>query len=88
MDELELYEVDDIIDCLPYLERDEWERNRGIMYSVFQSQCTKKLKTTDIIKFPWDEVTVEDTSISNDDIERLKNKSKIIEQKLLDNECS
>lgn len=86
MDELELYEVNDIIECLPYLDKNEWERNRGIMYSVFQSQCTKQIKPTDIIKFPWDNVTVEDeTSISNDDIERLKNKSKLIQEKHFNN---
>lgn len=84
MDELELYEVNDIIECLPYLDKNEWERNRGIMYSVFQSQCTKQLKPSDIIKFPWD--TVEgDTSISNDEIERLKNKSKLIKEKHFNN---
>lgn len=50
-------------DSLEDAEREEWERTRFLAYSVFQSQSTKKLKPTDIIKFKWDnEMTHEATT--------------------------
>ena len=43
---------------------------------------TKQIKATDLIKFPWDNITdeVADTTISDNEIERLKNKAKLIQK--------
>lgn len=59
--------------------KESWEQSRLISYCVAQGNSTKKIAPSDIIKFPWEKK--EDTftgitSISNDDIERLRNKSK------------
>lgn len=43
---------------------------------IAQVNSTKKLKPTDILSFTWDDKKVEDTAISNTDIDRLKNKAK------------
>lgn len=78
-DEMQHYELNDIIDCLPYSDKNLWESNRINGYIIAQSNSKKKLSATDIIKFPWDEVELEkNIEISNEDIQRLKEKSKTI----------
>ena len=48
-------------------------------YIFAQSNSKKKLSPQDIMKFPWDEVELEkNIEISNEDIQRLKEKSKTI----------
>ena len=42
---------------------------------------SKKMKPTDLISFGWDKENKKDTSISKEDIERLKHKA----QTILDN---
>lgn len=50
-------------DSLEDAEREEWERTRFMAYITAQTQSTKKLKPTDIIKFKWDnEMTHEATT--------------------------
>lgn len=56
--------------------RNSWEQARIIAYITAQCNSSKKLKPTDIMQFTWDEETYGDTSISNDDIKRLKEKAK------------
>ena len=73
------YEVNDIISCLQYSDVNLWESNRINGYIFAQSNSKKKLSPQDIIKFPWDEVELEkNIEISNEDIQRLKEKSKTI----------
>lgn len=55
---------------------ESWEQTRLLAYITAQINSTKKLKPTDIISFSWDEESTGDTAISNEDIERLKNKAK------------
>lgn len=47
-----------------------------IAYIIAQCNSTKKLNPADIMKFYWDKTEEDDTSISNADIERLKEKAK------------
>lgn len=70
------YEVNTIIENLPYLDRTSWEQHRFQIYSTVQMNSKKKINPTDIMKFAWD--SKEETSITSQDIERLKNKSKEI----------
>ena len=54
-----------------------WEQCRFISYIIAQVNSTKKLKPTDILSFTWDkEEDNKNTMITNEDIERLKNKAK------------
>lgn len=87
MDKMEDYEVNDVISNLSYLDRNDWERSRLNAYVVAQVNSRKQLKPTDIIKFSWDteEGIRQDTSISNEDIERLKKKSEQINKQLKNN---
>lgn len=83
MDEMEEYELYDIIDNLQYLDRNDWERTRLSVYSNVQMNTKKKITPKDILTFPWEnepEEVVND--ISNEDIQRLKEKSKLISEKI------
>lgn len=83
MDYMQEYEVRDILEYIPYLDRNSWEQCRYAMYSNIQMNSTKPIKATEIIKFPWDNITDEiakETTISKDEIERLKNKAKLIQK--------
>ena len=76
MDEMADWEVNDIIECIPFLEKIDWERTRLEMYTNVQINSKKKLEPQDILCFPWDKA--KDTSISNEDVDRLKNKAETL----------
>lgn len=73
------YEIKPLMSDLYKRSRENWEQSRLISYVVAQSNSTKKITPSDIIKFPWEnkeDLFTGITSISNDDVERLKLKSK------------
>lgn len=73
------YEVNTVIENLPYLDRNMWEQHRFLIYTNIQMNSKKKLNPSDILKFKWDEDYKEDsTSITTQEIERLRNKSQHI----------
>lgn len=79
MDECTYWEINDLIDYLPYIDKNLWESQRLNAYITAQVNSRKKLTQQDICKFPWEEKNIEefikeesDTNISNDDINRLK----------------
>lgn len=76
---MEQYEIEPLIDKLYTKHKEEWEQTRMIAYITAQVNSKKKLKIQDIIKFPWDGVDVFKgvKEISNEDVERLKNKTKL-----------
>ena len=51
-------------------------------YIIAQSNSTKTLKQTDILRFPWDEEEKKDTSVTNEDMKRLRAKAKAFESQL------
>ncbi len=61
-----------------YAHKDGWEQARLVAYLIAQTNSTKQLKVTDILKFAWDSEA--DTSISNEDVDRLKEKALLFEQ--------
>lgn len=72
LDVMQLYEARALLRYDNYVSRDSWEQSRLIAYVVAQTQSTKKLKPTEIMQFSWDSEYKEDTSISDDNIARLK----------------
>lgn len=58
--------------------KDSWEQSRLIAYMMAQCNSTKQLKITDIVKFYWEngDGDTDSTAISNEDVERLKEKAK------------
>lgn len=88
-DEMEEYEVQSIIENLEYYERGDWERTRFQSYCNIQSQSSKRLKPQDLIKFPWEkeddnteEINTNSEPLSKEDIQRLKERARIIQQTL------
>ena len=87
------YEVQSIIENLEYYERPEWERTRFLAYCNLQKSSTKRISPQDLISFPWekesdntDQISTNSEPLSKEDIQRLKEKSKIISQTLEPNE--
>lgn len=74
LDKMQMYELEPLISNLHKKDRNSWEQSRMIAYVIAQCNSTKKLKPTDIMQFTWD--TTGETSISNEDIKRLKEKAK------------
>ena len=72
---MQFYEIPVLVKGLNNKHKESWEQTRFISYITAQVNSTKQLKPTDILKFSWDEDTKE-TYISNEDVERLKNKAK------------
>lgn len=80
MDACQIWEINDIVENLPYLDRMSWEQTRLLAYIGAQTHSTKKLDITDIIQFKWDEKQQKNIEISNSDIQRLKNKSEMLQK--------
>lgn len=80
LDHMQLYEAKALLKYSDYSSRDSWEQSRLVAYLIAQTNSTKKMKPSDIIKFSWDNEYNGGTSISNDEIERLRNKAKAYEQ--------
>ena len=72
---MQMYELEPLIANIHKKNKESWEQTRLLAYITAQVNSTKKLKPTDIISFSWDN-EVSDTAISNEDVQRLKNKAK------------
>ena len=83
LDECTLWEIDNIIDNLPYTDRNMWEGQRLVTYTIAKANFKNVNKMTDFIPFPWEKHQPKgDTSISNEDVDRLRN----LAQKFVNNE--
>ena len=72
---MQMYEVKAVLENLQHKNKTGWEQARMISYIIAQTNSTKQLSPTDIMKFDWDEAKEKDTSISKDDIARLQAKA-------------
>ena len=89
---MEEFEIEPIIEGLSTYERPEWERTRFLSYTNIQKSSTKKIKPADLLAFPWEKESDNTDQINGNsnepltqsDIQRLKEKSKIISQTLED----
>lgn len=88
MDICSVWEINDIVENLPYLDRNLWESQRLNTYVLAQVNSKKHLTQQEIVKFKWEEDNSQDYvqpehnyEISNDDIARLKQLSKQWENK-------
>lgn len=76
---MQMYEVRAILKYEYLANKDSWEQARLISYLIAQTNSRKKLKLTDITKFYWEDESGEstsDTSMSNADLARLREKAK------------
>lgn len=85
LDKMTMGEVESFLTGLNRRHRDAWEQTRIIGYIIAQANSTKKLEQTDILRFPWDieNAEIKDTSISDEDMKRLREKAKQMEQNFI-----
>lgn len=86
LNNLELYEAAEIVNNLPYVNRDEKDLWRYEIYVLCQANSKKRLKPTDILEFAWDkDTTTASHTITNEEINQLKAKGQALEKYLKDN---
>lgn len=76
-----MYELNEILKNYQFHFRNEFEQTRIISFVIAQSNSTKKLKSTDVLKFEWDKTDIEDTEkkqLTKEDIEMYRKKAKEI----------
>ncbi len=85
MDECSIWELDEIISNIPYIDRNLWETARLNAYVVAQVNSRKHISQQDICKFKWEEEKPKeekhDYEMSNADIDRMIELSKQFEIK-------
>lgn len=79
---MDFIEVESFIDGLNRRNREAWEQTRLLGFIIAQSNSTKTLKQTDILRFPWDEEEKKDTSVTDEEMQRLRAKAKEYESQL------
>lgn len=78
-----MYELPALLSNIYKRNKESWEQTRLLSYITAQVNSTKKLNITDIMKFSWDAKKIKaETSITNDDIARLRDKAKQIQNTL------
>lgn len=83
MDQLQDWEVYDFYNMLQYADANSWEQTRWLMYVIAQVNSRKQLKVTDILNFSWDDSKQKNTTITDNDIKRLKEQAEMIGKKIL-----
>ena len=81
MDEMQTWEINDMIENIPYTDRALWETARVNAYVVAQVNSRKKMTQQDILKFKWEDMSnfmheEHIIEMSNEDIKRLEELSK------------
>lgn len=78
-----MYELEVILNNLQLRHKQNWEQTRLLAYIQAQSNSTKKINITDVIKFSWDIENDKTIDIMTDkDKNRLKEKSNEIIKEL------
>ena len=72
---MDFIEVESFIDGLNRRNREAWEQTRLLGFIIAQSNSTRTLKQTDILRFPWDEE-------EKKEMQRLRAKAKEVESQL------
>lgn len=71
-----MYEIRAAIKYEYYAHKDSWEQARFIAYPIYQYGSKQRLSMNELLPFYWEgDVEKSNTSISKEDIERLKKKA-------------
>lgn len=77
MDKLQWYELSNLVEGIPYLDRNGWEQTRAELYTLTSMFAKEKMKPIDVMRFAWEgEVPEEKNTITNEDLSRLKEQAK------------
>lgn len=97
LDECTLWEINNIVENIPYTDRSLWESQRLVTYAIAKANFKGIGGMTNFLPFPWDvkQTTTKakqkptDTSISNEDIARLRDMAqKFIDEKKTNGESN
>ena len=55
MDKMRFYEIYDILQFVPYVDKAQWETTRFLSLVIAQKFCKKRLKLSDMFELPWDD---------------------------------
>lgn len=83
---MKIYEVESILKHYEFHYKTTWEQTRLISYILAQVNSKKKMKSTDIIKFDWDNAindNITKQQMSESDIQLFRDKAKQIISKNL-----
>lgn len=79
MDEMQEYEINNIVENLKYADKNKWESARLIAYVIAKANFKNIKKAQDFLPLPWDETEIttnkkkaKNTNITQEDIDRLK----------------
>ena len=86
MNQLDDWEINILIDNIPYADRNQWEMCRQQIYITAQVNSKKKLKAKDIMEFAWEKpVKVKHEAPSNEEISKARNMAKSFENIVANN---
>lgn len=71
LDSMNWDDVRILLDELEVSNRDSWEQTRLVMWSVIQSQSSKKIKPIDVLPLSWDKQDAP-KEITRDDVDEFK----------------
>ncbi len=85
LDEMRMFEVDNLIRAYNAKYMEAWEQTREICYFIASSQSLKKLKRSEVMPFSWDgENKATNTEVlTKEDRERLLKKAAEVKDKIL-----
>lgn len=84
MNQLEDWEVNTLINLIPYADRNQWEMCRQQIYITAQVNSKKKLKAKDIMEFAWEKpVNVKHETPTNEEISKARNMAKSFEEMII-----
>lgn len=80
MDKMKPYELQLICESLHLRTKENWEQSRLVAYLIAQTNSKKRLKPTDILKFPWEKTEKDNNNINKtpskpltlEDVESIK----------------
>lgn len=79
LDDMPLWDINDLLEGLSYKGRQEWERVRTASYITIAPHC-KKIDKNKMLPFPWDNDNKEEQKgMSAADIERMRSLAKRFE---------
>ena len=82
MENLELWEANILTENIGYADTNDWEQTRLLMTMMANMFAKHNIDSNKILQFPWDrEQKEKKTTITNEEIEQLKNKAQRIKEK-------
>lgn len=77
LDHITWREVNSLLEEVEISSRDGWEQTRMIMWSIIQSQSSKRIEIKEILPFDWDKKDKASIAVTKEDVEAFKIRNNI-----------